>query len=178
MNIVWKITAWLASRRRIADWLIERSQHTPYFDIVKSGETYMRRWWLFNPYDHETRKPRHRWCPISIRVHHIMKPDDDRHLHDHPWNARTIILRGSYLEEVAPDSGPHMNGRFRPGLGSLRVRQRGDTARIGYGQFHRITSVSRDGVYTLFISGAHRGTWGFLVGGQKVPWREYLGIKE
>lgn len=168
MNTLWSLAAWIASRQRIADWLIKRSQRTPYFDIVKDGETYMRRWWLFNPYGYESRQPRHRWCPISIRVHHIVKPDDDRHLHDHPWNARTIILRGGYLEIV--DRGD---------LGLvMRGRDAGQTNRIGFGQFHRIAAVTDGGAYTLFISGEHRGTWGFLVDGVKVPWRKYLGIEE
>lgn len=168
MNTLWKIVAWILSRQPVADWLIRRSQRTPYFDIVKNGETYMRRWWLFNPYDYETREPKHRWCPISIRIHHIMKPDEDRHLHDHPWNARTIILRGLYLES-------------RPGRADfLRTQylKRGDTQRIGLGAFHRIEYVGNKGAYTLFISGPNRGTWGFLVDGVKVPWRKYLGIKE
>lgn len=178
MNHIWNLIAWIVSRQRIADWLIARSQRTPYFDIVKDGQTYMHRWWLFNPYGYESRQPRHRWCPISIRVHHIVKPDEDRHLHDHPWNARTIILRGSYLEEVPPVKGSSPAGGFRPGQRVGRFRQQGDTARIGFGQFHRIAHVSAGGVYTLFISGPNRGTWGFLVGGQKVPWREYLGIPE
>ena len=166
MNTLWKIIAWIVSRQPVADWLIRRSQRTPYFHLIKGGETYMRRWWLFNPYDNETRQTRWRWCPISIRVHHIMKPDEDRHLHDHPWNARTIVLKGYYFEETPK--------RFK----TLAKRGSGDTARIGYGQFHRIHTVSRGGVYTLFISGKYRGSWGFLVGGQKVPWREYLGIKD
>jgi hypothetical protein len=34
------------------------------------------------------------------------------------------------------------------------------------------------GATTLFITGKYRGTWGFLVDGVKVPWREYLGIGE
>jgi len=166
MNTLWNLLAWIVSRQPIADWLIKRSQRTPYFDIVKGGETYMRRWWLFNPYDHGTRQPKYRWCPVSIRVHHIVRPDDDRHLHDHPWNARTIILRGGYLEIVdRPDEGLVMRGR-----------DAGQTNRIGFGQFHRIAAVTDGGAYTLFISGPHRGTWGFLVGGQKVAWREYLGI--
>ncbi|MCD6006859.1 hypothetical protein [Halomonas sp. IOP_31] len=165
-NLIWKILARLLAWPPIAQRLIARSQRTPYFAIVKDDLVYMDRWWLFNPYNYETRQPKHHWCPISIRVHHIQQPDDDRHLHDHPWNARTIILKGYYFEETPK--------QFK----TLVKRGAGDTARIGFGQFHRIHTVSPGGVYTLFISGKHRGAWGFLVDGAKVPWRKYLGIKE
>lgn len=178
MNTIWNIIAWIVSRQRIADWLIARSQRTPYFDIVKDGRTYMHRWWLFNPYNHETRKPRWRWLPFSIRVHHIVKPDDDLHLHDHPWNARTIILRGGYLEEIpAGIDGRHPERGHRISRKCVgRFRQQGDTNPIGFGEFHRIIHVAEGGAYTLFISGRYRGDWGFQVDGEKVPWREYLGI--
>lgn len=174
-ELLWKAIATALAWPPIARWLIARSKRTPYFPIVKDGEVYMDRHWLFNPYDYETRQPKHRWCPVSIRVHHILKPDEDRHLHDHPWNARTIILAGDYLEEVPgvmPGSASLPARRSR----QQRTRRAGDTARIGYCQFHRIADVSHGGVHTLFISGRHRGTWGFLVDGGKVPWREYLGI--
>jgi hypothetical protein len=159
---LWKIAAWVASRKSVAEWLIQRAQRTPYLHIYSSDgrEVYMYRWWLFNPYDNETRKTKYRWCPISIRLHRIMVPDSDRHLHDHPWNARTIILRGFYYE-LRPDTPPV-------------VRRRGDTAAIRHREYHRIQYVSLGSAWTLFITGKYRGDWGFMVDGNKVPWREYL----
>lgn len=157
----WKALAWLLSRQPVADWLLRRAKRTPYRHIVKSGRTYMERYWLFNPYDNTSRKPRWSWCPISVRIHVIRKPDDDRHLHDHPWDARTIVLRGWYLEE-------------RLGEYLERRRMAGDTATIGVRRYHRINAVSPGGVVTLFITGRERGTgWGYLVNGQHVPWGDY-----
>lgn len=174
---LWQAMAAVLAWPPIARRLIARSRRTPYFAITKGGSVYMDRHWLFNPYDNETRNARHRWCPVSVRVHHIQRPDDDRNLHDHPWNARTIILAGDYIEEVPgimPGSASLPARRSR----QKRIRRAGDTARIGYGKFHRIAEVSEGGVYTLFISGRNRGTWGFLVDGVKVPWRQYLGTEE
>jgi hypothetical protein len=54
------------------------------------------------------------------------------------------------------------------------VRNQGDTATLRYGEYHRIDRISRGGVWTLFITGRHRGIWGFKVDGVKVPWREYV----
>lgn len=160
---VWKAFARVVSTRVVSDWLIRQAQHTPYTHITSpDGSTvYMYRWWLFNPYDEQTRKTRYTWCPISIRVHRIMTPDHDRHLHDHPWNARTIILRGHYWEDTED--------------GRRVARRPGDTRTLKFGEYHRIARVAlMGGATTLFITGKYRGTWGFLVDGVKVPWREYL----
>jgi hypothetical protein len=144
-------------------WLIRRAQRTPYWHIVKDGVTYMERYWLVNPYDNATRKTKHSWFPLSLRIHHIMQPDQDRDLHDHPWNARTFILHGWY-REVRED-------------GAIIRRVAGDTARLNFGEYHRITEVSDGGVWTLFVTGKFQGMWGFKVDGVKVPFREYLAAK-
>ncbi|ANN70885.1 hypothetical protein [Bordetella bronchialis] len=150
--------------KTIVDWLIRRAQRTPYTDISSADGTdvYMGRWWLFNPYGKDATgeriPPRWSWLP-SIRLHHILRPDADRHLHDHPWNARTVILHGWYIEE-------RENGTY--------VRRAGDTAAIRFEQYHRIAQVSPGGVWTLFITWRYRGTWGFKVDGEKIPWRDYI----
>lgn len=175
-NKLWSIIARQLARPAVASWLIERSKRTPYFHIQgDDGSPYMDRFWLFNPYDRETGKPR--WAPLipwSIRIHHIRREDRDEHLHDHPWNARTIILRGSYQEEL-----PNADTALDAAGWRHRVwRMPGDTKAIRFGSFHRIHRVSRGGVYTLFISGKYQGTWGFLVDGVKVKWREYLEARK
>lgn len=167
MQTIWRFIAYIVTRPRITAWLIARAQCTPYTHIYSAdGQSlYMGRWWLFNPYgrsaDGEATPARIPWLP-SVRIHHICRADQDRHLHDHPWNARTIVLRGWYFEEL-----PRRK---------WRLSSRGDTKRLLFGEYHRIESVPVDGVWTLFITGRKRGTWGFLVNGRKVPWREYLGI--
>lgn len=173
--------AWLLSRPAVVDWLIRRARRTPYTPIIgMAGELYMERFWLFNPYPPggQSGADQPWWkFPISIRLHHICLPDPDRHLHDHPWNARTVILRGGY-SEVRPFELPFVLSRIGipPPEGALHVRAAGDTVAIGFGEYHRIVSVQPD-TWTLFITGRYRGTWGFSVDGVKVPWRTYLNIK-
>lgn len=116
----------------------------------------MHRWWLFNPYFYTPGLRRFSWFPISVRVHHILRADQDRHLHDHPWNARTIVLVGSYVEERDD--------------GTRHIRSAGSTAPLRFGSFHRIAAVDPMlGAVTLFITGRKRGVWGF-----KIPHTEYL----
>lgn len=163
MEIFWKLIARVLSKPAVVNWLIARAKRTPYTPIVTDGVLYMERYWLFNPYPADSSGKGNRF-PISIRLHHIVLPDQDRHLHDHPWNARTFILRGDYLEQRED--------------GRTYWRMDGDTAALRFCEYHRITHVSPGGVWTLFMTGRHRGTWGFDVDGVKVPWRCYLGIEE
>lgn len=153
------------ARPAVVDWLIRRALRTPYTHIVTDGVLYMERYWLFNPYPADSSGKGNRF-PISIRLHRIVLPDQDRHLHDHPWNARTFILHGWYEERRPIDDFDYATIR----------RQAGDTAALKFGEYHRITRVSHGGVWTLFVTGKYRGTWGFMVNGRKVPWREYLGL--
>lgn len=165
--MVWKAIAWVVSRPRVFNWLRRRAMRTPYTHIVsRDGSTeYMRRFWLFNPYgkreDGGTAPARWAWLP-SIRLHHILRADDDPHLHDHPWNARTIILQGVYLEQL--DDLQHV----------MRFRTKGYTGRLLFGQYHRIHWLEEGGVWTLFFTWKYRGTWGFRVNGEKVPYYQYL----
>lgn len=172
-----RLLAKFLARPAVADWLIARAMRTPYSHLPSNDDpSYMERYWLFNPYGEssEERKP---WqFPISIRLHRIRRRDLDRHMHDHPWNARTIILRGFY-DEVRLERPYQAVFDFTKEEVEYR-RMAGDTATLRFGEYHHITSVSEGGVWTMFISGRKRGTWGFLVGGVKIPWRSYLGLEK
>lgn len=193
---LWKQLARFLGRPAVANWLIRYAKRTPYMHLPSNEDpSYMERYWVFNPYDRATNKPR--WgllCPVSVRVHHIKREDTDRALHDHPWDARTIILRGWYEEkrllvgddrqDVLDRQTGVIDGLIRTFPGSHAevyeyfTREQGDTAALRFGEYHTITEVSEGGVYTLFFSSNWKGVWGFLVNGVKVPWREYLGIPE
>ncbi len=153
--MIWSALAKLLAIPSVANWLIRRAQRTPYTHIYDpDGSLYMERWWLFNPYPGSEQSKRWDWLP-SIRIHRIHRPDQDRHFHNHPWSARTFILAGWYDEERLGGSG-------------RITRTAGESARIDHDDFHKIVDMSHGGVYTLFVTGRYRHTWGFLV-----PWREY-----
>lgn len=179
--MIWKLIAWIVSRERIADWLVARAMRTPYAPIVKDGEIYMGRFWLFNPYSvglDGKEVAKYKWFPWSIRIHRIHMADRDEHMHDHPWNARTIILRGFYTE-AQPFQYDVGTVGHRLGVSEIRnVRFVGDTRAIRFGEYHKIVSIAPEGATTLFISGPYQGTWGFLVDGVKIYWRTYLGLNK
>ena len=183
-TLLWKLLARLLACTAVRAALIRYAKRTPYQHIMSAdgAEMYMGRWWVLNPYNNENRVSRFPWLPFSIRVHHIMRADQDRDLHDHPWNARTIILDGWYVEQRLVEAGDPLHTHVAPPAGAELTeyirREAGTSASLRHGEYHRIDEVSPGGVYTLFITTRCRGTWGFLVKGVKVPWRKYLGIEE
>jgi hypothetical protein len=162
--MIYNLIAKLLARPAIFKKILAYAKKTPYNNILSSDgtEVYMERYWVFNPTIGEKRK--YQWIPLSIRLNKINKPDNDRHLHDHPFNARTFILKGAYIEE-------RLHGR-------IRSRMYGSTATLMYGEYHKITSVTNGGVYTLFVTGKYQGMWGFLVDGIKVNFRDYFKTRK
>lgn len=168
---------------RIADWLIERAKRTPYWYIDqnggrhyhlygKHGDPYMARYWLV-PYNR---------FGIAARVHHILRGDEDRHLHDHPWWSISIILRGGYWEMMPEPPGylPHRVTTVWRGPGSIVFRRARDWHRLVLDANY--VHNTRQECWTLFITGPQRkdgdpnhSCWGFLVDGEKVPSDVYLG---
>lgn len=174
-EFLWKKLARFLGRPAVANRLIRYAKRTPYMHLPSNEDpSYMERYWVFNPYDRTTNKPR--WgllCPVSVRVHHIKREDTDRALHDHPWNARTIILRGWYEEKrllVGSDRQRMIDQQcdaisklleaLDPGKAEVYeyfTREQGDTAALRFGEYHTITEVSEGGVYTLFFSSNWKG---------------------
>ncbi len=104
---------------------------------------YMRRWFLQTPW-------------FTVRLHHILRSDSDRHLHDHPWSFWSFLLSGGYVE-VTP-AGQRYCPRF-----SLVRRKATD--------IHRL--VLTKPVWTLVVSGPKVREWGFTVDGRWVHHRDY-----
>jgi hypothetical protein len=169
-KFIWQIIAYIVTRWEVRAWLIKKAKQTPYFHLTD----YMDRWWLM-PRCLLTRHPDgylfpRSWLPFSIRIHHIKRPDAGRDLHDHPFDYRTIILFGWYVEEDV--------------FGQHYFMGEGDTKSARAQTFHRIvdmpkpgTSLEGGGVWTLFIMGRRINSWGFIVGGRKVHWKKYVGVE-
>lgn len=180
---MWMLIAFLLSRPLIANWLIERARKTPYTHITgPDGSIYMERYWLFNSYQQgpdKQERSKYPWFPWNIRLHWIRRADEGPHMHDHPWNARTFILRGGYVEVREFGSAVYdEDGRKISGGTKVFTRPTGSTAFIGYNLYHMITQVTPGGAWTLFISGPYKGTWGFLVDGVKIKWRTYREMRK
>lgn len=131
----------------LADMLIASVEgRKPDFVIGGEDNPYMRRWWL-----------RREAEAGSIYLHQILRDDDDRALHDHPWDSTSIILRGQ-LREVLPKRARVLSP------GSITSRKAEEA--------HRLEVV--DGpVWSLFITGKRVREWGFLCPQGWRHWREF-----
>ena len=109
------------------------------FTIGGHDDPYMQRWWVI---------PRN---PIfNIYLHHFMRSDEDRALHDHPWINLSIILEGEYTEHTI-DAG---------GVCHAVIRKAGQWKLRGARSAHRI-ELHNGPCWTLFITGPKIRTWGF-----------------
>lgn len=166
--IAWLLLLGRALERAITampDWIIRRAKRTPYVHLAG----YMERFWLIRigqrgggesgPYP-----------LIGARVHHILRSDEGRDFHDHPWGYLTIILRGGYWEvrPVLVDNVVSYTVRTWHGPGSVLLRRANS--------WHRLELPEGKTAWTLFCTGPKVQHWGFLVGRKKVGWREYLGV--
>jgi hypothetical protein len=112
-----------------------------------NGAPYMRRYYL-------RQRSRHG----DIRLHHILASDDDRHLHDHPWDFWSYMLTGRYLEHT-PDAVVEHRAP------TLIYRAATDPHRL---------ELPDGPVWTYVITGPLRRRWGFHTEQGWVPYDQYL----
>lgn len=84
-------------------------------------------------------------------LHHFLRSDDDRALHDHPWDNTSIVLCGEYIEHTIAAGGIH----------NRVLRKAGDVFHRRAEDAHRIELVNGDPAWTLFLTGPKRREWGF-----------------
>jgi len=144
--MIWKLIALIlcANNSRLGLKLFERAKRTPYFHLTG----YMDRFWLFQT----------PW--LCARFHLIKRADAGRHLHDHPFWFRSIILRGSYLEERLD--------------GEINYYHPGYVNSMDPHTWHRIGAICGSSVLTLVFHGPRLSkSWGFLVDGTRIHHTEY-----
>lgn len=139
-----------------SNWL--RLSLAPDFVIGGKNDPYLRRWWIV---------PRNKW--FNVYVHQILRDDDDRALHDHPWDNCSVILRGRYCEVVNGPGIPWLKlpplMRFERNAGSIVTRKAE--------QPHRLELINGEPCWTLFISGPRRREWGFHTADGWVHWKDF-----
>ena len=122
----------------------------------KDGVLHFRRWQILKT----------SW--FSIYFHGIYRKDDDKHLHDHPWNYISIILKGSFFEVYQHEGGE----QTIKCLNAISFIKRKATT------FHKIYTLNTPAVYTLFITGKEHKEWGYLVNDKFIQHSEYREKKK
>lgn len=99
---------------------------------------------------------------FGLYVHTIHKADQDPHLHSHPWNFLTIVLKGAY--RAKGEKGISLK---KPGVVSWMSRQ----------GFHKIEEIVHGPVKTLFFTFGRRKPWYYLVGRNQIESNLYRKMK-
>lgn len=111
------------------------------------GDDYLRRWWLI---------PRNE--NVNVYLHEIVKSDDDRAMHDHPWANTSFLILGSYIEHTP-------EGSF--------VRKAGDTIQRAADALHRLEVIPGERAISLFMTGPKVREWGFQCEHGWVHWQDF-----
>lgn len=109
----------------------------------------------------------------GVYVHRIDTPDNDRHLHNHPYSFGSFILSGHQIQGTLTPDGVK-NEWLRPPRYYYMPRER----------FHRVQALPFGPCWTLFLAGkpqwmVHPDTkkqvhlWGMSVDGKFVDWVTY-----
>lgn len=99
----------------------------------------------------------------QIYLHHILRSDADRELHDHPWDFLSLILLGGYREESPV-------GRLSRKLPGMVLFRRAEHR-------HRVLLVNDRPAWTLVFTSGKKRSWGFWRGAAFIPWRAFVARK-
>jgi len=112
---------------------------------------YLRRWYMV---------PRNE--NANVYLHEFLRDDDDRALHDHPWDSFSTLLEGALLEVDAKNP-----------KGKLILS--GDIRNRSADYAHRLVVVQKG--FSLFCTGPKIREWGFHCPQGFVPWTEFVNME-
>jgi hypothetical protein len=125
------------------------------------------------------------WTPwFRLYAHHILRSDEDRDMHCHPWAFVSLVLAGGYREHrpvlridgkdvrcscITTNNDDETYGCPRRPL-SIAFRRAED--------MHRVELFQKDSreipAWTLVACGRKKREWGFMTPDGWVPWHQYL----
>lgn len=117
----------------------------------KAGDLHFRRWLLLSlPW-------------FDVCIHQILRRDEDKHEHNHPWWFFSLILWGGYVE--SREGKIIRRGWLSPG-------------KMGRDQYHQVIRLLGDSTWTLVLRSRFRDDkWGYNVSGEHVVHTEYRKLK-
>ncbi|WP_394658453.1 hypothetical protein [uncultured Novosphingobium sp.] len=126
-------------------WAEGVMQREPDFVI---GDRQLLRWWVL---------PRNEY--LNVYLHVVLKSDEDRAFHDHPWPNQSFLIAGSYIEHTP-------EGSF--------VRKAGDVVQRPATALHRLEVIPGERAISLFVTGPKVREWGFACEHGWVHWQDFV----
>ncbi len=149
---------------KLIEWFLKLLSGEPHFVIGRSEGPYMLRWYLL---------PRNPW--FNVYLHKFLRDDDDRALHDHPWNFVSLMIKGSYIERRPnpyrdwPEFDPEFIDSKR-GSPSIAFRRATDKHRV---TLARNPDGSAKPCWTIVVTGSKIREWGFWCPKGFVHWQDF-----
>lgn len=147
-------------RNMLAMYVGDERVDTPDFTITPNGKPYLFRWHIV---------PRNKMANVYLHVQ--VASDDDRALHDHPWENQSVVLAGGYDEVIGDNLGNPL---------TIVRRAPGDVVCRDLKWSHRLIMPEWNTLgYTmsLFTTGPKVRDWGFWVRGVWTPWQEFTATR-
>lgn len=123
----------------------------PYKDLgnITAGVPLLRRYFILGESGSDDPK---------VVIHHLLRSDEDRAFHDHPWDYTTRLLTGRYIEHT-----PHSATEYRAG----------DTLQRQAEHLHWL-ELPDGPIWTLLMVGVRRRPWGFWAPDMEwTPWAQF-----
>ncbi|MDP2354603.1 MAG: hypothetical protein Q8M31_00890 [Beijerinckiaceae bacterium] len=140
-------------------------------DMIIGGEDhpYLRRWFVL---------PRNRL--FNVYLHHFLRSDDDRALHDHPWVNASLLLDGCYIEHTIKAGGVNVRTFRRAGDFVLRRASAAHRVELMATETHGLNGLTfvPGACWTLFITGPRIRSWGFHCPKGWVHWRIFTNPED
>lgn len=146
----------------LAEWAERYMASRPPDEVIgEESDPYLRRWLLFpkNPFQNQF-------------LHEVLRSDDDRALHDHPWDNTSIGISGTCTEVVGYTQEPWREALRRELTpGTVINRHATDS--------HRLLIPEGGRYVSLFRTGPKQRAWGFWCPGDGereprwVHWRQF-----
>lgn len=108
---------------------------------------------------------------FALYIHKIYESDRDLHLHSHPWNFKTVVLKGIYVERYLgkdlynePQEFTRVRGTFSYVSGDRHY-------------YHKILEIMKGPVTTLFFTYGQHKFWYYNVDNILIESGEYRKLK-
>lgn len=141
----------------------------------RTGTPYLIRYFLSKPKSKERGR---------IYLHHILRSDYDRALHDHPWGFTSVLLWGGYTEHTTwtdlslrPTSGDWKPTFFNGFDEDMQADFNAPTVLKRQAAWrHRLDLKNNKPVWTLVFTTPKQRSWGFWTDLKTFcPWKKYDG---
>lgn len=153
------------------------SSRPPDVVIGDPDDPYLLRWWVWK---------RNKW--LNLYLHRVLRSDDDRALHDHPWVNMSYIVEGEYNEVTFAEDKAWSDKLVRTlrRQGTFKFRLPTSLHRLelidGLKQWKAYNGEEYLGVVnvttpqpctTLFLTGPRVRVWGFSCLKGWVKWTDF-----